>query len=502
MNRHRGWTLALVSTATFMLMLDLTVVYVALADMQETYSSSFSALQWVLDAYAVGLAVFLLTAGSLADRLGRKRVFLAGLTVFILASLACGLATDVIVLSTARAVQGIGGAVLYAVGPALIGHEYRGKDRAVAFGLFGAVTGLAIALGPLIGGALTAWDWRYIFLVNVPVGIVALALAKLRLHESRETDPRPVDWWGLSTFCVALALLTLAVLRGEDQGWTSPIILGLFAAFALSLAFFVAVERRAGDDAMLDLRLFRNRTFVAMGVATALCAGSFMFAIFIFTAYLQNIVVLSAWEVGVRMLPLTVSLFVAAAVSGALAERLPVWAVTGGALLAITAGLLLVTSVNAESAWTAILPGFIIGGAGMGLFTGRRSALAIAMVEPARAGMASGINVTFQQVGTAIGIAALGALFQNRVSADFAQSTVGHVFGEEAAASVAADGGSRVFAAAGQPGLAAQALDAARSAFMVGFDVVMVVAATVALVGAVVAFAFIRRRDLHETSVN
>ncbi|GIH20552.1 MFS transporter [Rugosimonospora africana] len=483
-----------------MLMLDLTVVYVAMPNMQATYSSSFSALQWVLDAYSIGLAVFLLTAGSLADRLGRKRVFLVGLLIFVLASMVCGLATDVVMLSVARAVQGIGGAVLYAIGPALIGHEYRGRERATAFGVFGAVTGLAIALGPLIGGALTAWDWRFIFLINVPAGLVALVVAQLRLRESRKADARRLDWAGLVIFCLALSLLAFAVLRGEDEGWESALITGAFIGFGVLLALFVVVERRAGERAMLDLRLFRNRTFVGMSVATALCAGSFMFAIFIFTSYLQNILRLSAWEDGVRMLPLTVSLFVSAAASGALASRAPARLVAAGALVAITAGLLLATAVANGSAWTALLPAFVIGGLGMGLFTGRRSAMAIAVVDPSRAGMASGINVTFQQIGTAIGIAGLGAIFQHRASHQFLESSAGRELGGRAAASVAADGGAGLQASIRQPILAAQALRAAQEAYLTAFDVVMVAAAAIALVGAVVAVLLIRTRDLHESA--
>jgi EmrB/QacA subfamily drug resistance transporter len=503
--RHRGWTLTVVSIATFMLMLDITVVYVAMPDMQATFGSSFSALQWVLDAYAIGLAVFLLTAGSLADRLGRKRVFLVGLLAFVAASLMCGFAGDVGTLSVARAAQGVGGAMLYAIGPALIGQEFRGRERARAFGVFGAVTGLAIALGPLIGGALTAWDWRYIFLVNAPAGVVALVVA-LALVPADPAVPdagrRPLDWAGLVTFSLALALFVFAVLRGQDEGWGSVPILGSFAGFGILLGLFVMAERRAGENAMLDLGLFRNRTFVGVSIATALCYGSFMFAMFLFTSYLQNVLRLTAWEDGVRMLPLTIALFVAAFASGALAARAPAKVVTAGALLAITTGLMLATAVGPGSTWTTLLPAFVVGGAGMGLFTGRRSALAIAVVEPSRAGMASGINVTFQQVGTAIGIAALGAFFQNRVSHHFAASPVGPFFGPRAGASVAADGGAGLLAVTRQqPSLALRVLNEAHEAYLAAFDLTLVVAAGVALAGAAVAVLLIRTRDLHESAV-
>lgn len=221
-NPARWWTLAIVSIATFMLMLDLTVVNVALPDLRTALHADFADLQWVLDAYALTLAAFLLTGGSLADRLGRKRVFSAGFAIFTLSSLAAGAAPGILTLNLARGAQGIGAAVLFAVGPALLGQEFRGRDRATAFGVFGGVSGLAIAFGPLIGGSLTqGLSWRWIFLLNVPIGIVAMILGRFRLRESVEPGAHRVDWAGLTTFSSALVLLVLGFLRGENQGWTS-----------------------------------------------------------------------------------------------------------------------------------------------------------------------------------------------------------------------------------------------------------------------------------------
>ncbi|MEV0266155.1 MFS transporter [Streptomyces sp. NPDC050617] len=500
----RGWTLAAVCVATFMLMLDLTVVNVALPDMRTHLHATFSDLQWVLDAYALGLAVFLLTAGSLADRLGRKRVFNTGFVIFLLASLACGLAPNAAFLSAARGVQGLGGAMLFAVGPALIGHEYRGKERGKAFGIFGGVVGLSIAFGPLIGGALTdSLDWRWIFLVNVPVGIAALVIGVLRMRESRDPRAHPVDWWGLVLFSGALALLVLGFLRGEAQGWGSAAIVGMFAASALLFAAFYVTQRRLGQRAMLRLTLFRNVTFNGISAVTLLCAAATMSALFLQISYVQNVLGFSAWDTGLRFLPLTLTLFVAAAVAGSLTTRMPQRVLVGFAMTFVALGLALVLLVDADSAWTSLLPSMFGLGLGMGLFNPPRASLSIAVAEPSEAGMASGIGETFQQVGVAVGIAAFGALFQSRVTDLFVDSEAGRQLGgraQEFGEAVAAGGGSQ--AVSGMPAAMAERLDqAARTAFADGLHEVMIVCASIAALGALIAFAFIRTRDLHESAL-
>jgi EmrB/QacA subfamily drug resistance transporter len=501
---NRWWTLAIVSIATFMLMLDLTVVNVALPDLRDSLHASFSDLQWVLDAYALTLAAFLLTGGSLADRLGRKRVFTTGFAIFTLSSLAAGAAPGILALNLARGAQGIGAAVLFAVGPALLGQEFRGKDRAMAFGVFGGVSGLAIAFGPLIGGGLTdGLSWRWIFLVNVPIGIVAMVLGTLRLRESVQPGAHRVDWAGLVTSATALVLIVLGFLRGEDQGWTSPAIVSMFVGGAVLLAVFVAVQRRAGENAMLDLTLFRIRTFNGISLATLLANAAGMSAIFLQVSYVQNVLGYSPWAAGLRFLPMTLTLFVTAAVTGSLTVRIAPRILVGVALALIAGGLALVSLVRADSTWTALLPSMIVTGAGMGMFNPPRSSLSIAVVEPGRAGMAAGMGETFQQVGIAIGIAGLGALFQNRVTGLFAASSAGRRLGPQAhdfGRSVAAGAGDQL-ARTLPGGMARPVAEAARTAFVHGLDQVLLVGSGIAALAAVIGFVMIRRSDLHASAL-
>src|SRR5688572_22710645 len=226
---RKWWTLIAVSVATFMLLLDITVVNTALPSIQEDLGASFTELQWVIDAYTLSLAALVLTAGVLADRLGRRRVFAVGLGIFTVASLLAGLATDPTFLNLARALQGIGGAVMFAVSLALIAQEFpAGRERGMAMGAYGATIGVAVATGPLVGGALTeGLGWESIFFLNVPIGIAAIAVTYTKLRETRDPNATRIDWAGVATFSAALFLLVLALLRGNDEGWGSTLIVSL-----------------------------------------------------------------------------------------------------------------------------------------------------------------------------------------------------------------------------------------------------------------------------------
>jgi EmrB/QacA subfamily drug resistance transporter len=486
-----------------MLTLDLSVVSVALPQIHDSLHSSFSDLQWVYDAYALTLAIFLVAAGSTADRVGRKRIFQVGFAVFTAASLACALAGDAVTLNSFRAMQGIGAAVLFAVGPALLGHEFHGKERATAFSVFGASVGLAVAAGPLIGGALTSsLSWRWIFYINVPVGILAMVVGALRVRESRRRTAHGADLGGLFTFSVALGALVFATIRGEEQGWSSRATIGLYAAAAVFLVVFVAIERHLGERAMVDLAFFRNRTFVGISLVAMIGNAAALPSIFLETSYLENLLHMDAWGAGLRFLPLTCAMFAAGAIGGALIGKVPFPVLLGSATMVMGIGLLLLLGAHADSTWTVLVPSMIVTGLGMGAFGPGRAALAIGVAEPAKAGAASGINETFQQVGIAIGIAGVGAFFQNRVADAFTSSAVGvrlgHDAATQAAAGVSAGSIDAVARAAGP--LQEPVLAAARSAFVAGMHDAMVVCAGLACIAGLLAFLLLRERDLHASA--
>jgi EmrB/QacA subfamily drug resistance transporter len=500
----RWWTLGIVALGTFMLMLDLSVVAVALPQIHESLDSSFEELQWVFDAYALTLAIFLVAAGSTADRIGRKRVFQIGFVIFTIASLACGLADDALMLSIFRAVQGGGAAIMFAVGPALLGHEFHGKERATAFTAFGAAVGLAVALGPLIGGGLTsALSWRWIFYINVPVGILAIAIGMLRVRESRAKTAQAADYPGLVTFSVALAALVFATIRGPVEGWTSAATLGLYAVSAVFLVLFVGIEQRRGRAAMLDLAFFRSPTFVGISLVAMIGNAGALPFVFFLTNYLQNVLGEDAWSTGVKFLPMTATMFVAGAIAGGMIGKVPFRVLLGASSGTMALGILFLLRTEADSSWTVLLPALILAGIGMGAFNPARAALAIGVAAPSRAGVASGINETFQQVGIAVGIAGVGALFQHRVVELFSASDVGRQLGEgsakEAAHGISAGALDAVAASAGPR--QAQVLAAANDTYMTAFHNAMLVSAILGFIAAAIAFATLRTKDLHYSAL-
>jgi EmrB/QacA subfamily drug resistance transporter len=480
---NRRWTLVAVCTTTFMLLLDITVVNVALPNIQEQLHASLTGLQWVVDAYALTLAALILTAGALADRYGRRLLFNGGVVVFTTASLVCGLATNIAVLDVARAVQGIGGAALFATALALIGAEYRGPEIGGAIAVWGATIGLAVASGPLVGGILTdALDWRLIFFVNVPVGAFALWIGLTRMRESRDPNARRADVWGLLTFSASLFLLVFGVLRGNAEGWSSALIVGSLVGGAVLLVVFVFVER-SQERPMLDLSLFRSAEFDGISVAT-FCIGAGMFALFPYLSiYLQSILGYSPLGAGLRFLPLTVFVFLVPLLSRRFAPGLSLRLLLSGGLVLVAIALLLMYGLTPSSKWTALLPGLIVAGIGIGLANPAIAAAALRAVDPARTGMASGINNACRLTGVAVGVAALGAILENRISTSLV-SSIGPG-GSHLAAAVAATG-NRV--AAHNPSLA----HPATVAFVSGLNTILLVGSGIVAVGALAAGIFMR----------
>jgi EmrB/QacA subfamily drug resistance transporter len=493
---ERKWrVLIVVCVAVFMLLLDITVVNVALPDIQKELNTSFTDLQWVVDAYALMLATTMLSAGSLGDLLGRKRVFLVAIALFTAASALCGAANSPLWLILARGAQGIGGAGMFAVSLAIISQEFHGHERGTAFGLWGATVGAAVAIGPLVGGALTTYvGWRWIFFVNVPIGI-ACVLAGIRvLHESRDEERGGFDLPGLLTLTVGLFSFVLALLRGNDWGWSSGRVVGLFVASAVFLGSFAAIELRLREP-MLDFRLFKVPTFTG-AQTTAFAISSGMFAQFLFLPlYLENVLGYSAVATGVRFLPLSLVSFVCAPVAGRLSTRVPVRFLLSGGLALCGVALLLMWGIALDSPWTTLLAGFLVAGVGIGFVNAPLASTSVSVVEPRRAGMASGINNTFRQVGIATGIAALGALFESRITSDIAAS------GKVPAAHVdqfaqAVSSGATQQALQSVPASArSQAEALAHSAFISGLNEILLVAAVVLFTGAVLALLLVRQRD-------
>jgi EmrB/QacA subfamily drug resistance transporter len=495
---RKWWTLLVVCISIFMLLLDITVVNVALPVIREDLNASFSALQWVVDAYALMLAALLLTAGSLADRYGRRKIFAGGLVLFVLASLLCGLSTTPTLLDVARGLQGVGGAAMFATSLALLAQEFEGKDRGTAFAIWGATTGLAIAIGPLVGGALVdGIGWEWIFFVNVPIGAACVWITLAKCRESRDPSQGGVDLPGVVTFTGALFALVFALIRGNAEGWGSTLIVGLLIASAALFVAFVVVERRVSNP-MFDLALFRKPTFTGASLVAFTLSAS-MFSLFLYiTLYMQNVLNYSPLQTGVRFLPLSILSFFAAAISGRLSARFPVRYFMAGGLLFIAGGLLAMHGITTDSKWTTLLLGFIVAGVGIGLINPPLASTAIGVVRPQQSGMASGINTTFRQVGIATGIAALGAIFQARVESSLTGNSELPAQAKAHAHQLAegiASGGSKQVIGSVPPQFRGQITDAANQAFITAFNEILLFGVGIALVGAVAAVVLVHQRD-------
>ena len=496
---RKWWTLAVVCTGIFMLLLDITIVNIALPDLARQLHASFSDLQWVIDAYALALAALLLIAGSLGDLAGARKVFLAGLAVFCVSSLVCGLATTPWFLIAFRAVQGIGGAAMFATSLALLAHEFRGRDRGIALGAWGATAGGAVAVGPLVGGALTSGiSWRWIFLINVPIGVVAFALTLARVREApRRPQARP-DWYGFVTLAAAMFAGIYALIRGNLDGWGSPQILAAFAGCAIMLAAFLLIEhRQRRRQPMLDLALFRNPALAGASLGALVISATLFSVLLYLTLYLQDILGYSAFGTGLRFLPLTLPIVLAAPVSGRASARVPQRVLIGGGLGLVAVGLGLMTAVSATSGWTVLLAGMIVSGTGSGLTNPALASAAVGTVSADEAGVGSGINNTFRQVGIAVGIAGLGAIFTSRVQSAFMADLAARAprlapHAAQLASRLTSGGGAGAVHAKGPAGHAIML--AAHAAFVAGLDRILWVSAITAAAGAVVSAALLRTR--------
>jgi EmrB/QacA subfamily drug resistance transporter len=422
----RKWLpLLTVCLGTFMLLIDVTIVNVALPDMVLDLKASFSSLQWVVDAYALTLAALVLGTGSIADLVGHRRIYIAGLALFAVSSLVCGISPNSGCLIAARAVQGVGAAAMFATTFALLNSSYTGRDRGTAYGMWGAVSGAAAAVGPIIGGLLTeAASWRWIFFVNLPISVVAIALCVFVLTDVHPPTDSRVDIPGMITFTGAAGFATYALIRANEYGWANTTTYLLFAAAAVLLATFVAVQARS-RHAMFDLSLLRKRSFVGVLIAGLLLTFAAFSSFTYSSIWMQTVLGLSPIQSGLTGLPMSAMAFLVSAVIGRFLHGSRPGPIIGGGLLFIGAGGIIgAILVHGSASWTALLPGFAVMGIGVGLATPTLGSAAMGAVEPQRGGMAAGAVNTARQLGFAFGIAALGSVFAARAQTSLSDQGV------------------------------------------------------------------------------
>jgi EmrB/QacA subfamily drug resistance transporter len=494
----KWWTLIAVCAGMFMLLLDVTIVIVAQPAIQSGLHASFSDVQWTLDAYALTLAALLLTSGSLADRYGRKRLFVIGLTIFTLGSLLCGVAVNPLMLIASRSGQGVGGAMMFATSLALLGQSFRGRERGVAFGVWGGVVGIASALGPVLGGIITTeWNWRGIFLVNVPIGVFALAVTVWRTDESRSPDPGRPDWAGFILFTGGLVSLVYGLIRAGESTWSNAGVIGCLAGGVVLLAAFVVTESRVANP-MFDLSLLRVPTFSGGAIAAFAMNGSLYAILLYFVIYLQDVLGYSALGAGLRLAILSLAQLVTSVIAGRLSERVPTRWLIGPGLLLVGIGLIVMSGLNGASSWTHLVPGFIVAGFGGGLVNPPLASTAIGVVPPQKAGMASGVNTTFRQVGIATGIAALGSIFTSAIQSHLTSALPPSLAGSAGRMVTAIRQGSVGQVIASVPAADRGAVGGAlRSSFAAALNELLYVTAGLAFVGAVCAVVLIRRKDFY-----
>ncbi|MET9341797.1 MFS transporter [Nonomuraea sp. NPDC003804] len=484
-------------TAVAMLMMSATVVTVALPDIQRDLGATLTDLQWVVNAFTLAMAVFQLTAGSLGDRVGRRRMFLIGVTLFAVASLACGLAFSPAVLIAARAAQGLAGAIMFATTLALVAQCYTGQARGVAFGVRGAVAGVAVALGPLLGGFLVAGlNWRWIFFVNLPLAAFTMLLAWPSLPRREVLHRgRSLDVGGLVTLTAGLVLLMFALLRGEEMGWSSTPVIVMLSGAAVAMAAFLFIEARHPEP-MLDLALFRNVSFTGTQLSTIATHGSFFALLVYLSLFFQNQLGYSALMTGLCFLAVNVPILLTGPVAGAFMDRLPPRLLPTIGLVLVGVGLLLMNGLTLGSSWTALAPGMVVAGLGLGVTLPALGSLAMEVADERKLGMAAGVNNTFSQTAMAVGIAVYGVVLGHQVTATMTRDLSGSGLDLDGLTQAASSGA--ISEAVGHlPGSVRDSVvQAAHQGFIAGLNQLFFVVAGVAFVGAALTAVLIRRRSV------
>jgi EmrB/QacA subfamily drug resistance transporter len=499
---RKWWTLGAMCFALFMIMLDNTVVNVALPTIQKDLGASISGLEWTINGYTLSFAVLLATGGRLGDIFGRRRMFLFGVVIFALSSATAGFAPDATALVISRVVQGVGAALMMPATLSIITDAFPAGERGKAMGMWAGVSALALAVGPVLGGFLTEHvSWRAIFYLNIPVAVGAVTAALFAVRESRDTSVgREVDYAGVAVLTAGLTALILALVEGNSWGWGSTEIVLLLGTAALALPAFVFVEGRVKAP-MVQFDLLSDRNFLG-AVVVALIVSFAMLGVFFFLAlYMQDILHYSPLEAGVRFLPSTVMIVGVAPVAGRLSDRFgPRWLIAGG-LLIVAASLFSFSSIAVDSSYLDLLPGFMLLGIGIAMTMSPMTSAAMNAVPVQKAGIASGVLSMFRMVGGSLGVAVTGAIFQGLVSSklDTLLAGSGVTAAQRAEVSSQLGGGSTEPIQGVDPAQARQVIAAGREAFVYALGHAMSVSAAVALVGAVVGATAIRAKGKKTT---
>ncbi len=414
--RARWWALTAVSLATLMTYLDNNVINVAIPTIQRSLHLSVTGLEWIVSSYLLVLAGLLLVGGLLADVYGRRRVFLVGLAIFTLSSLAAGLAGSGGVLIGARAVQGLGAALLMPATLAIIAHAFTNpRERTAAIGVWGAVGALGLALGPVIGGVISQHiRWGWIFLINVPLGVITFAIAIASVADSRaEGHARRLDIPGLATSALALFALTYALIEGHDRGWTSPQIVAAFAFAALAAAVFIAVEARSAQP-MVPLAVFRSRQFSG-GTVTMMMWAFGIFGIYFFTSlYLQGILGFSPTKAGLSFVPMAVAIALAATLAPRVAPAIGSHRTVSLGMLLMVVGLVLFGRLGTAAGFGSLMPGFVVFGLGAGLMNVPLTSAVLEASPTGQTGIASALLNASREVAGLLGVTVIGAVLRSR----------------------------------------------------------------------------------------
>jgi EmrB/QacA subfamily drug resistance transporter len=487
---RRWWALGAMCFALFMIMLDNTVVNVALPSIQRSLNASTSSLEWTVNAYTLSFAVLLVTGGRLGDLFGRRKVFLAGVVIFASASAAIGFSPSDTWLVAWRAVQGVGSALMMPATLSIITNAFPPEERGKAIGTWAGVSAMALAIGPVVGGFLVeSVSWQSIFFLNVPVAVGAVVISLFAVRESRdETVARSVDIPGVATLTIGLAALVLALVEGNEWGWGSPRELAMFAVAAVGLTAFALVERRRSSP-MVDFNFFRSRTFLGANIVAFIVSFAMLAMFFFLALYMQNIRGYSPLEAGVRFLPSTVMIIIIAPLAGRLADRVGSRPLITFGLLCVSGALFWQSHLTVSSGYGALLPGFMLMGVGMGFVMSPMSLAAMNAVDRAKAGVASGILSMNRMVGGTFGVAILGALV-----ATLGRSKIDQLLPQVPAADRARLAGS-LGSGGVQHGVPAQVIDAGQQAFVYALHYGLLLGSAVALLGALTALLLIRKRS-------